>query len=269
MRLVSCLFSIAAVSIAAPPAATREGVRLNTSLADNYLILNDVFLNGVGPFRMLLDTGNATTIVRPRVARRLDLKPGYAIELVNASKARTVPAAILEEVRVGVVIDRSVEAVVGDVFRSDVDGVLGSNWLLRHDYMLDYHHRRVALDGVPPGSGIRVPLRSKDGTPVVAASIDGCSRELVIDSGASAVILFEKLLAGRVMVQVETNAGSILAQRFTALFSLSGERERLIDAFRIDAGGLGPGVLPASAFQSVFVSNLERFVEFTPHHARD
>jgi hypothetical protein len=36
-----------------------------------------------------------------------------------------------------------------------------------------------------------------------------------------------------------------------------------MDAVRIDVHGLGPGLLPASAFASVFVSNREGFVEFS------
>jgi hypothetical protein len=35
-----------------------------------------------------------------------------------------------------------------------------------------------------------------------------------------------------------------------------------MDAVRIDVHGLGPGLLPASAFASVFVSNREGIVEF-------
>jgi hypothetical protein len=36
-----------------------------------------------------------------------------------------------------------------------------------------------------------------------------------------------------------------------------------MDAVRIDVHGLGPGLLPTSAFASVFVSNREGFVEFS------
>jgi hypothetical protein len=35
-----------------------------------------------------------------------------------------------------------------------------------------------------------------------------------------------------------------------------------LQAVRVDAHGLGPGLLPASAFASVYVSNRQGFVEF-------
>jgi hypothetical protein len=82
--------------------------------------------------------------------------------------------------------------MIGDVSQAGVDGVLGQSWLVRHDYLLDYRNRRIALDIPAAGSGVRVPIRSPDGRPVVAASIDGRVRELVVDSGASAVVLYEK-----------------------------------------------------------------------------
>jgi len=60
---------------------------------------------------MLLDTGNATSIVRPGVAHRLNLKVAYAVEQATAARARRAPVAILEEVRAGAIVDRSVEAI--------------------------------------------------------------------------------------------------------------------------------------------------------------
>jgi hypothetical protein len=181
--------------------------------------------------------------------------------------------AILDEVRAGSVSDRSVEAIIGDVFQQGVDGVLGESWLVRHDYLLDYRNRRTALDGPPPGSGIRVPLRSTDGRPAVAASIDGRIRDLVVDSGASTVVLYEKPAPdGALPTGVDTNGGAARAQKCTVRFALSGSIDHLIDAVRIDhlidavridVHGLGPGLLPASAFASVFVSNREGFVELT------
>ncbi|MGA2117406.1 MAG: retropepsin-like aspartic protease [Bryobacteraceae bacterium] len=264
MRLACFLFTLAAASAAAQDRPVRPGVLLKASLAGHALILNDVFLNGTGPYRMLIDTGNASSIVRPEIARRLNLKAAYAVEQACVAGVRRVPVAILDEVRAGSVSDRSVEAMIGDVFQPSVDGVLGESWLVRHDYLLDYRNRRVALDAAAAGSGVRVPLRSPDGLPVVVASVDGRARELVLDSGSSDVVLFEKpALDGALTARLDANGGVVPAQNCTVRFSLAGARDRLMDAVRIDVHGLGPGLLPASAFASVFVSNREGFVEFS------
>jgi len=264
MRLACFLFTLAAASAAAQDRPVRPGVLLKASLAGHALILNDVFLNGTGPYRMLIDTGNASSIVRPEIARRLNLKAAYAVEQASIAGVRRVPVAVLDEVRAGSVSDRSVEAIVGGVFQAGVDGVLGESWLIRHDYLLDYRNRRIVLDAQAAGSGVRVPLRSPDGRPVVAASIDGRERELVVDSGASAVVLYEKpTFDGALTSLLGANGGVVPAQNCMVRFSLAGARDRLMDAFRIDVHGLGPSLLPASAFASVFVSNREGFVEFS------
>lgn len=261
MRLACFLFTLAAVSAAAQDLAVRQGVLLKASLVGHALILNDVFLNGAGPYRMLIDTGDSSSIVRPEIARRLNLKAPYAVNQASIAGVRRLPVAVLDEVRAGSVSERSVEAMIGDVFQPGVDGVLGESWLVRHDYLLDYRNRRIVLDAPAAGSGVRVPLRSPDGRPVVAASIDGRVRELVVDSGASAIVLYEKS-TGAVTARLHAN-GAAPAQNCTVRFSLAGARDRLMDAFRIDVRGLGPGLLPASAFASVFVSNRQGFVEFS------
>jgi predicted aspartyl protease len=228
------------------------------------MILSDIFLNGAGPYRMLIDTGNSSSIVRPEIARHLNLKAAYAVEQASVTGVRRIPVAILNEVRAGSISDRSVEAMISDVFQPGVDGVLGQSWLVRHDYLLDYRNRRIALDVPASGSGFRVPLRSPDGLPVVAASIDGRERELVVDSGSSAVVLYETPALDRALTtRLAGNGGAALAQKCTVRFSLAGTRDRIMDAVRIDVRGLGPGLLPASIFASVFVSNREGFVEFS------
>jgi len=239
----ACLLLLSALSTAAQP-----------------LALHDVYLNGAGPYRMLIDTGNASSIVRPEVARRLNLKTAYTVEHATVAGVRRVPVAILDEVRAGDSADHAVEAMICDVFQTGVDGVLGESWLVRHDYLLDYRNRRIALDGAAAGFGVRVPLRSPDGRPVVTASIDGRTRELVVDSGASAVVLYERPTG--FTAQLDANGGSVAAQTCHVRMSLAGGADRLLQAVRVDARGLGPGLLPASVFGSVYVSNRGGFVEF-------
>jgi hypothetical protein len=98
----------------------------------------------------------------------------------------------------------------------------------------------------------------------VVGSIEGSPRELVVDSGASALVLYERpTIDGGLTTQLEANGGAVGAQACTVHLSLSGARERLLNAVRIDLHGLGPSLLPASTFASVFVSNREGFVEFS------
>lgn len=86
----------------------------------------------------------------------------------------------------------------------------------------------------------------------------------MVDSGSSVVVLYEApALDGALTTRLDANGGAAPAQKCTVRFSLPGTRDRLLDAARIDVHGLGPGLLPARAFASVFVSNREGFVEFS------
>src|SRR5882724_12464887 len=93
------------------------------------LILQEVYVNGDGPFRMMIDTGNASSLVRPSLARKLRLRPSAWLEQGTAAADRPVPAAWLDEVRAGNVIDKNVELMIADMTFAGVDGVLGQSWL--------------------------------------------------------------------------------------------------------------------------------------------
>src|SRR5207253_11275876 len=88
-----------------------------------------------------------------------------SLEQVTAAGVRRLPAALLDEVRAGNVIDKTVEIMIADSPVPGVDGVLGQTWLLRHDYLLDYRNHRQVLDGAPPAGGGRADVRSGDGRP--------------------------------------------------------------------------------------------------------
>lgn len=183
---------------------------------DPLIILNDVFLNGDGPFRMMVDTGNASSIIRPEVTRRLKSRPVFAVEQATVAGISISPVVMLNEVRAAGVIDRTVEAMVADTPLPGVDGVLGGSWLIRHDYLLDYKHRRIVVDGAPLVGGIRTNLRSidgrfADGRPIIVTEVDGQQREMVLDSGASTVVLFVPRPV-RGALALLTNSGSTNAE---------------------------------------------------------
>jgi hypothetical protein len=123
---------------------------------------------------------------------KLGLRRSGWLEQETAAANRLVPAAWLDEVRVGNVIDKTVEVMITDVRFIGVDGVLGQSWLVRHDYLLDHRNQRVGLDGAPPEGGVRTALRSPDGRPAIEAEVNGRRQDLIVDSGAQVLVLFER-----------------------------------------------------------------------------
>jgi predicted aspartyl protease len=235
---------------------------LKASRIEHVLVLNDVFLNDTGPFRMMIDTGNASSLIRPSVAKRLKAQAKYAVEQVTVGGTRIVPVVVLNQVKVGEVRDLAVEAMVGEVAMEGVDGVLGQSWLVRHDYLLDFRQRRLVLDGEPPCQGWRTPLRSMDGRPIIVAEVEGRRAEMVVDSGAASVVLFDAGNRSRTGAAIRTNAFSASAAESSVRIAIGENPSRQMNAVRVNAMQAEPGLLPASAFGTVYISNRHGFVEF-------
>lgn len=234
-------------------------VVLKAARVGHVLVLKDVFLNGTGPFRMIVDTGNSSSLIRPRTAQRLGVRPAYAVDQVTAAGVRRLPVAVIDRVTTGALTERAVEAMIGDARLEGVDGVLGQSWLVRHDYLLDHRHCRVVIDGAPPEGGLSMTLHSADGRPSVKVKVDGRPLELILDSGAPAVVLSQ--CAGAVSQQATllANGASVGAGETSTRIALPGDRERYMRAICVNSLQ-PPGLLPASAFSEVFVSNRDGLV---------
>jgi len=226
------------------------------------LVLKEVYLNGQGPFRMMVDTGAASCMIRPSVAKRLGLRPAYDVEHESLGGAKRVPDAVLDELRIGAIRNQGIEIIIADVSLPDVDGVLGQSWLLQHDYLLDYRGRRLVIDPMEPERGIREALRSSDGRPEIEVDVDGCRQELIVDSGASILVLFgQSPLAGQ--ATLFTNGGSLEAGTGRARVMIGTRYTRLLPAAKVNASTT-KGLLPAVAFASVYISNRTGVVVLVP-----
>ena len=239
-----------------------QEVVLKADRVAHLLVLKEVYLNGQGPFRMMVDTGAVSCLIRPAVAKRLGLRPVYAVEHATVAGVKRVPAAILDDLRIGSVCDKGIESMITDVKLPGVDGVLGQSWLLRHNYLLDYRGRRLMLGAPQPGRGIRAALRWSDGRPIIAAEVDGRPQDLVLDSGASVLVLFGRsTLSSPAMVVC--NGGSVEGGMDTARITIGAIYTRLMPTAEVNASPT-PGLLPASAFASVYISNRDGVVVLVP-----
>jgi predicted aspartyl protease len=236
--------------ILAPLLPANPEIVLQTTRVSHVPVVHDVFLNGIGPFRMMIDTGHAGSSVRPRVSEQLRLRPAYTVDHVTATGTRRVPAAVLQEVRIGTAVTRTVEVMITSVLLPGIDGILGQSWLIHHDYQLDYAGNRLVLNSTPPDEGIRIALRSVDGRPAISAMVDGRRSDVVLDSGAPAVIVFESSLRIR-----PVSLGSLSTVRL----AVGGHSFRM-DAVRVPTPDPAPPLLPLMEFRSVFISNRDGIV---------
>ncbi len=92
------------------------------------------------------------------------------------------------------------------------------------------------------------------------AEVDGGVRELVLDSGAPVVVLFVRTETASALTRLVTAAGSVGASETSVGITVPGDRERRMRAVRVNSSEPAQGLLPASAFAAVFISNRDGFV---------
>lgn len=163
------------------------------SLALALLVLEGVYVNGSGPYRFLVDTGAASTVLSPVTARQLGLSPTYRVEVATVNGVTLAPAAKVTSVTAGRHTSWNAEVLWYPMPVKGVDGILGQSFLKHFAVLLDYRSRTVTLSPATPASGIRVPLEWDHGRPAVR--IDG--NLYVLDSGANSVILFRPVAEWR------------------------------------------------------------------------
>jgi predicted aspartyl protease len=225
----------------------------------NYPILPDVYVNGKGPFRMLVDTGAQSTSLRPRLTDAAGLRPTFAVELQRVGGTSVVPVAKARRVSVGGLDMEEVEVLLAEPPNvkslGPLDGVVGQSFLSRTNYWLDYGGRKIVWD--PDGKlverleGNRVPFEFEDGRPAVQAKVGRDQRRLVLDSGASHLILFTENGKGAPAARVDT-------------LDLGGQRWRGIPAAVLASAQTGGGLLPGHLLKSFYVNNRKQYVLVEP-----
>jgi predicted aspartyl protease len=163
-------------------------------LVNNH-IYADVYLNGKGPYRMLVDTGGVN-IVTPTIARALGLTVEGQIEGRGAGEGRVdVSLTKVAEVRVGDAIIKDQVFAVFPFFETfDVvegvpqNGLIGYEVFRRFVARVDYGRGELTLidprQFQPEGSGIEVPFVFTGHVPTVKGEIDGIAGDFQIDTGA-------------------------------------------------------------------------------------
>lgn len=150
--LTACQVDGAPAAVDGPVDAAAGEVQLELAGANEAALMVPVFINGEGPFRLVLDTGATFTCVTTELAARLDLPEqrgaiGYGAGVTSAGRVRLVR---YDSVRVGNASARDMGGCVLDLSSLDalgaaVDGLLGLNFLRAFDVHLDFRRSVVTL----------------------------------------------------------------------------------------------------------------------------
>jgi predicted aspartyl protease len=214
--------------------ASETTVRFN--LYRGYLILAQGSAGPLNNLNLLLDTGTSSTILNQRLARKLQLVEKPAVIAVTNGR---VPArtTTVSSVGIGPIRRSNFPVLIQDLdflqkaLSVSVDAVIGLDVLGQVSFTVDYTSREIHF-GSPAPLPISIPLQLKDGLARVDAELNHAPVHLLVDTGASSLIIFEtrmpKSVSGVVISAVKrsTNLNGNFERKQVWLHSLRlGEAE--------------------------------------------
>lgn len=286
------LIGLLACPLVTSAASNHSSVPLR--IVRGYLAVASVSINGSGPYDFLVDTGTNTTLIDPDLVAELKFKPIDRLALTTLTGSQPVPRYFLEQTSVGsasVVQTEALASPLDQLRRLDrnIRGILGMNFLENFSFRLDYEHHKLEIfdPSEPPeiSGGLRVPIEMTESrllVPVTSqASRDGVWK-LALDSGISAVAIFDDRLAGALQnhnsehcvgicnVAVHTNSfSSTVADQISADMRIVDKslRNQPIVVLQDDAEIPRPpedGLLPAALFHAVFFDRAQKCIVLNP-----
>jgi predicted aspartyl protease len=166
-------------------------------------VMAPVFINDVGPFAFLVDTGASTSVIGPRVAARLNLtpRPERTKLLRGITGSERVPTVGIDSLTAGQIAlgARELPMVEPRVF-ADADGIFGVDAFARGCLAVSFEKSRVSiLDSRCPRADMpwetmRAELRF-GGLAVVSGRIGSVKVAAIIDTGA------ERTLGNRALLE--------------------------------------------------------------------
>jgi hypothetical protein len=227
-------------------------------------VVDGVYLSGRGPFRFLADTGAQTNQLEASLAEKIGLKSAFRTEIATVTGNALVPGGRVAEVTFGPATASNQEFLftgLDGVHRLSlgIQGIIGEEFLSHFDYLLDFAGRRIMFGDVEPGGGSRTRLYAVDGP-----AVETDKGRMVLDSGAVTAILYATSIE-RSGTRVVTASGSAPVSEPRELrFRVAGHAYSTAAVAVPRVSTQEDGILPASLFHSVYVSNSGRFLILDP-----
>jgi hypothetical protein len=272
LRLVLLVFVSASIGTSQSGAQTTE---IAARLTKTALMVVPVALNGRGPYNFVIDTGATTTTLDERLATELGLRASGTVPIVTLAGGFDAPMGRMDSLILGTVRVTSVWVswMALDSVRDDdrtIRGVLGQDILARHTVTIDYRRSRVRLGTEAcTGGDTRVNVGWADRRPMISVRVRAAGlrrdAQLVLDSAANALVLFDEPASSEPATLVRTHAAATSAA--------------IVPGTNLEIGGLqlsGPavvlpstvereesGLLPTTWFSRVCVDGPRRIAVLT------
>ena len=168
---------------------------LEFELHRGHLIVVPGVVGTYGSVRLLLDTGTSRTVVGTPVAESLHLQ-GQPASVRTFRRTLAATEVVIPELQFGIVRATRLRVVAADLSSTAaslgmarLDGIVGMDVLGRMSFAIDYQRRRLVFNADAPVRH-RIPLGADPIFPVISVEIGGVPAELIVDTGASHVVLF-------------------------------------------------------------------------------
>lgn len=194
-----------------------------------YLIVLRGICGEAKDLNFLLDTGTDPTIVDIRLADKLHL-PQSDARVAALNQTVAAKSAMLPQLQVGALRTANLAVLVKDLGFLEkslgvrIDAVIGLDALGLNSLTIHYKSKKIDF-GDPVPMPFSAPMLSRQPFVTIAVTLNGEVTRLLLDTGASSLMLFAKRIQGRVSipniekVQISTN----LAGQFTRRQALIGD----------------------------------------------
>jgi predicted aspartyl protease len=196
-RNLSFLSLLLLLALAGAPAARgyTDNKPLRFDLYRDYLIVARGAAGSQKDLFFLLDTGTNPTVLDQRVADKLHLQQSAGVLAGINGRVQTA-LATLPSLQFGPIRTDNLPVVVEDLSFFEktlsvrIDGVIGLDAIGQTPFEVDYAARKIFFGSIPPLKNA-LPLEMRGGLPVLAGELDHLPVQLVLDTGASSLILFK------------------------------------------------------------------------------
>jgi predicted aspartyl protease len=153
-----------------------------------------VFINGQGPFRLVLDTGSNRSVVNASVAAALgiELREDSRVMMRGVTGSRTVPTIDVDSFIVGDLELRAQRLPIVIDALGGAQGVLGGNGLLDKRIFIDFRHDLITIlrsrsERAPRGFHT-IPIKTEKGLLIVDVRAGNTRVKAIVDTGAQSTI---------------------------------------------------------------------------------
>jgi predicted aspartyl protease len=192
-----CLLSLLmllALASELPARGYTDAKPLRFDLYRDYLIVARGSVGSQKGLNFLVDTGANPSVLDRRVAQKLHLQERPSI-LAGINGRVQAGQATVPSLQFGPIHRENINMVVADLsFFSKaipvpIDGVMGLDVVGQTPFEIDYAASQISFGPIPSLKN-SVPLELRGGLPIVTAELNHLSTHLVLDTAASALIVF-------------------------------------------------------------------------------